>query len=390
MANHRSLKNEKTRISAAPPPPRKFHFDQKIMTDSAAGGGGEAQLIVCRAIVASRNLTEAAERLSPALLEIETQLSRLMVLRTDATKEFVTLAATDRVDSGIPFSVSKEVLRQARHGRVAHYLPVATRTGNRYVAVIPILASTATPIFLHAEFDGAAALDVSAAVAKIQNVMSLAIPKLEALCLSERLDGLLAGMVTTINAAVEAKDTYTCGHSERVARYSVSIGGVMGLGQDQLDLLFLSGLCHDIGKIGVADGILKKPGLLSAEEFQEMKAHPVIGAEIIQNAPNAAALLAGIEHHHERWDGSGYPHGLEGEKIPLFARVIAVADAFDAMTSGRSYSGYMNQEEAAGSLAEKTDIFDPDILGAFISAERQGALDMRTGTMIGLPKKTGT
>jgi HD-GYP domain-containing protein (c-di-GMP phosphodiesterase class II) len=122
--------------------------------------------------------------------------------------------------------------------------------------------------------------------------------------------------------------------------------------------------------------------MLSNEEFEEMKSHPTLGQKIVERMPGAVQVLTGIVHHHERWDGTGYPDGLAGERIPLMARIIAVADAFDAMTSGRSYSGYVDPSEAVGQLVEKVDLFDPDILKAFGDAHDAGGLTMRTGTVV--------
>jgi HD-GYP domain-containing protein (c-di-GMP phosphodiesterase class II) len=208
-------------------------------------------------------------------------------------------------------------------------------------------------------------------------------PKLQLLTLLAGIDNWVIHTARTINAAIEAKDTYTSGHSERVSRYSLALATEMGLDSSQRQLLFLSALCHDVGKIGVPDAILKKPGILSSEEFDEMKAHPEIGANIIQHTPNAHQIMDGVKYHHEKWDGTGYPCGFIGAQTPLFGRIVAIADAFDAMTSGRSYSGYLDQAEAISQLLGKSDLFDPELLAGFESAFINGNLTMRTGTLIG-------
>jgi HD-GYP domain-containing protein (c-di-GMP phosphodiesterase class II) len=213
-------------------------------------------------------------------------------------------------------------------------------------------------------------------------VIGLCSPAFEALSLRLQLESLLTGFVKTVNAAIGAKDTYTVGHSERVASYSMAIGDALALDKETKQFLYVSALCHDIGKIGVPDQILKNPGLLSAEDFEEMKTHPSIGGVLIQHLPQRAAIEAGIKSHHERFDGTGYPEGLIGEKIPLFGRIVAVADAFDAMTSGRSYSGYMSEDEAVDSLLTKDDIFDPTILRAFKGSFDRGGVERRSGTVI--------
>lgn len=217
----------------------------------------------------------------------------------------------------------------------------------------------------------------------VPETFALIQPKLQLLTLLAGIDNWVMHTARTINAAIEAKDTYTSGHSERVSRYSLALATEMGLDTSQRQLLFLSALCHDVGKIGVPDAILKKPGILSNEEFDEMKAHPEIGASIIQHTPNAHQIMDGVKYHHEKWDGTGYPCGFIGTQTPLFGRIVAIADAFDAMTSGRSYSGYLEQSDAIAQLLGKDDLFDPELLAGFESAFINGNLTMRTGTLIG-------
>lgn len=154
------------------------------------------------------------------------------------------------------------------------------------------------------------------------------------------------GIIYALAVAVEAKDTYTRGHSERVAEYSTKLAGAIGLPLQQLELIQGAALLHDIGKIGVSGNILRKPGALTAIEFQQVKKHPAIGERICTSLKFAREMLPIIRHHHEHYNGMGYPDGLKGEKIPLMARIVAVADAFDAMTSDRPYRSGMTPEEA--------------------------------------------
>ena len=151
-------------------------------------------------------------------------------------------------------------------------------------------------------------------------------------------------------AALDARDPYTAGHSERVSALSVLIGSQMGLPKAELEILRLGALLHDIGKIGVSDEVLRKPGALTADEFEQIKRHPVLGARILRLVPFLAPYLPIVELHHERPDGGGYPFGLHGDQIPLAARIVHVADAFDAITSARAYRGARGASDALEEL----------------------------------------
>ncbi|PWK16029.1 HD-GYP domain-containing protein [Tumebacillus permanentifrigoris] len=185
---------------------------------------------------------------------------------------------------------------------------------------------------------------------------------------------LLESYFSTLAATLDARDPYTAGHSTRVAKYSVQIGRTYGLPPEQLDLLNKSALLHDIGKIGIRDNVLLKEGKLTDEEFAQIKLHPVLGEAIllqIQPAEAMAPLLPGVRSHHERYDGRGYPDGLVGENIPLFGRIMAVADAFDAMTSDRPYRQGMAIEKALAILADgKGTQWDPQFAQLFIDIQR--------------------
>lgn len=167
--------------------------------------------------------------------------------------------------------------------------------------------------------------------------------------------------------ALEAKDHYTRGHSERVAALSRRVASTLGLAPAVVDLVGQAGLLHDIGKIGVPEAILKKPGPLSPEEWQIMRAHPVIGAQIVAPFEFFQGAARVIRHHHERWDGSGYPEGLAREDIPLEARIVAVADVFDALTSARSYRAALSRDAACAFLAQEAGrTLDETIVAALL------------------------
>ena len=158
------------------------------------------------------------------------------------------------------------------------------------------------------------------------------------------------GAIRALALALDARDPYTAGHSERVSALSVAIGRQMRLAADQLEILRLGALLHDIGKIGISDAVLRKPGPLTREEFAVVEQHPLVGARILRSVHFLAPHLAIVELHHERPDGQGYPHRLRGNEIPLLARIVRVADAFDAMTSARAYRPAHGRAEAMREL----------------------------------------
>ncbi|MCD6119801.1 HD-GYP domain-containing protein [bacterium] len=170
--------------------------------------------------------------------------------------------------------------------------------------------------------------------------------------MSDELESSYVNTVSTLARALDSRDRYTHGHSERVAYWSLLIAERIGYSPDELERIRQASLLHDIGKIGVQDSILRKPGPLTPEELKEMQKHPVFGYEIIKDVKFLAPCLDGILYHHERIDGKGYPKGLTGEDIPLDARIIAVADTFDAMTSDRPYRKGMKQEKALAIMTE--------------------------------------
>jgi putative nucleotidyltransferase with HDIG domain len=177
------------------------------------------------------------------------------------------------------------------------------------------------------------------------------------------------GAVRALAAALDARDPYTAGHSERVSRYSVAIGEELKLDAESIETLRLGALLHDIGKIGVPDEVLRKPGILSPAEFEAIKTHPTAGARILRSIAFLAPHIPIVELHHERPDGMGYPYGLRGDDIPLFARIVHVADAFDAMTSARAYRSGRIPVEAITELRREigTD-FDGPSVEALIAA----------------------
>ncbi len=186
---------------------------------------------------------------------------------------------------------------------------------------------------------------------------------------------LFIGSIRMLAAAIDEKDPYTRGHSGRVAKYTVIIAGEMGLPAGELDRLRISALLHDVGKIGVDDRVLKKPGALTPEEFELMKQHPSKGANIMRPVAQLKEMLPGIELHHECFDGQGYPYGLQGSQIPLMARIIGVADTLDAITTNRPYQSAMDLDFALGRIRKLTGSrFDPTVVDALEAAIQSGKL----------------
>ena len=174
-------------------------------------------------------------------------------------------------------------------------------------------------------------------------------------------------MVEILRFTVEAKDPYTRGHSDRVSAYSVLIGQHLGLSDSDINTLKIGGLFHDIGKIGIPDSILLKDSKLTDDEYSEIKNHPSIGAHILCNAKVFQDIIPIVKHHHERYDGKGYPSQLAGEDIPYFARIAAVADTFDAMTSKRTYRDALPLEVVKAEIERCAGTqFDPKIAKVFL------------------------
>ncbi len=180
---------------------------------------------------------------------------------------------------------------------------------------------------------------------------------------------LLAGIVRALTSAIDAKDPYTCGHSDRVARVAVRLAEELGCDAKTLNTIYLSGLLHDVGKIGIDDSVLRKPGKLSEEEYEHIKGHAAIGHKILQDIKKLDDVLPVVLHHHESWDGSGYPNELSSKEIPFSARIVCVADAFDAMGSDRPYRQRMADEKIDGIFRSgAAQQWDPEVVEAFFNA----------------------
>jgi len=278
-------------------------------------------------------------------------------------------------EGAVRSSMSDWVVRQ---GRPLIFNPTAKAGGEQHVdSVTGALAALCVPLVSSEGVVGAIAVgsrdrsfrfssDDVRLLSTIANHVTIAIGNIE--LFSSLQDAYLA-TVRSLAAAVDAKDPYTHGHSDRVATYSGAIAEKLDLSGEQRIALEMAAYLHDIGKIGIRESILLKPGELTDEEMGQMRHHPLIGANILKPVAFPWPIAPVVRHHHERYDGDGYPAGLKGEEIPLLARILTVADAFEAMTTDRPYRPGRTQEEAIEELhACEGGQFDPRIVKAFVGA----------------------
>jgi putative two-component system response regulator len=188
---------------------------------------------------------------------------------------------------------------------------------------------------------------------------------------AQKIRASFLNAITALVYALEAKDKYTCGHSQRVAEISVAIATELGLPQQNIEKIRLAGLIHDIGKIGVRESVLNKPGRVNADEYQHILSHSDIGEHILTPIVEDEQILRAVRHHHERYDGTGYPDRLSGSQIPLGARILAVADTYDAIISGRPYREAQSIRAACDEiLRHKGTQFDPEVVDAFLRNQK--------------------
>ncbi len=193
---------------------------------------------------------------------------------------------------------------------------------------------------------------------------------LQNLMLYEDMQGMFLGTLHALTSSIDAKDSYTHGHSERVALMSRDLARATGCDEHTCERVYIAGLVHDVGKIGVPESVLCKPGPLTEAEFGLIKLHPQIGARILRDIKQMGDLIPGVLHHHERWDGRGYPHGLKGDAIPLFGRLIGLADSFDAMSSNRTYRKSLQHDQVLNEVRRCAGSqFDPVLAEAFVGLD---------------------
>ncbi|MBO6214226.1 MAG: HD domain-containing protein [Lachnospiraceae bacterium] len=204
--------------------------------------------------------------------------------------------------------------------------------------------------------------------------------------LSEEQKDMVMQTITAIANTIDAKDEYTQGHSHRVAQYSAMLAQELGKSREETDRIYYIALLHDIGKIGIPDSVLHKPGRLTREEYELIKQHPTIGANILKDIKSFPGLDVGAQYHHERYDGKGYPYGKAGDEIPENARIVGVADTFDAMNSNRVYRKHFTKDYIVNELrAGSGTQFDPKVAEAMIRIVESGRLDDVTDSYVPLP-----
>lgn len=334
------------------------HVSDLLASARAIGGVADATLRAILDVTGADRAAIVLRRADPDTGEPEVAAARA---RTDTGETFTvsrTLVA-DVIDKGVSVFVndasadqrfSKGVSVIAQHVRSVMCVPL--RTTDQILGALYADSQSGAGRFTEPDLELLAAIGNQAGVA------------LHRVRLMGELERLLIDAIRAIAATIDAKDGYTHRHSERVAALSKHLAGALGLTPREQETVELSALLHDVGKIAVPDSILNKPGKLTPEEFAEMQKHPEHGARILGNiqSPAIKAVLPGVKHHHEKWDGSGYPDRLAGENIPLLGRILGVADFFDALTSARAYRAPMPIDDAVRMIGQSAGShFDPTI-----------------------------
>jgi HD-GYP domain-containing protein (c-di-GMP phosphodiesterase class II) len=290
--------------------------------------------------------------------EEEFTVSRTLV--SDVINKGISTFAHD-ASSDARFADGHSVVAQ----RVRSVMCVPLRTSDEILGALYVDSLSGAGRFNEADLELLAAIGNQAGVA------------LHRVRLMGELARLLIDTIRAIAATIDAKDGYTHRHSERVAELARRIAGEMGLSAEEQQTAELSALLHDVGKIAVPDSILNKPERLTSEEFAEMKKHPLHGARILSNIQSASvrAVVPGVQYHHEKWDGTGYPEGLAGEEIPLLGRLLGVADFLDALTSRRAYRPPMTVDDAIALIVQGAGThFDPEVASAVVRLHERGEL----------------
>jgi len=274
-------------------------------------------------------------------------------------EEFAIILPEARPDDA--YKVAERIRKRVEAKTSSRATPITVSLG---VANWPIDGVTKEEIISHTD----AALYRAKQTGRNRTCLSSEVTKTETLPTGtgREMQSRTLSMIYALAATVDAKDHYTYGHSKKVSDYAVALAEALGLPQDRIDVVRAAGLLHDIGKIGIPDSTLNKRGTLTSEEWELIKAHPKLGVEILRHVTELVNCVPAILHHHEHYDGSGYPAGLKGNNIPLEARILAIADAFDAITSPRPYHGQLLPQQALNELKRCAGTqFDPKLVDTF-------------------------
>lgn len=383
----------------------KRKYDRQTATIALDTASGNPDLVRARkrlaavcsmanTIYTKTSLQEILDTAVGTILEITGADRSAIVMYNDATKQLTPVAIRAKGDSECTsdeFPVSRTIIEETlRQGvsvissdaaeddrfklgasvvvqNIHSVMCAPLMTEDRIIGAIYVDSSSAGSLFTENELALLAAVGQQAGVA------------IERGRLVNDLENLFVGSMHTLIAAIEAKDTYTRGHSERVTHFALLIARGLELDENARAVIELAGVLHDVGKIAVPEAVLQKPGKLSEAEFGEIRKHPDAGAGIIRNMPeinrivNMPKIVKAVRHHHERWDGTGYPAGLTGETIPLSSRILSVADTYDAITSDRPYRKGQPADIAAGIIRDCAGTqFDPDVAEVFSDIHEQG------------------
>jgi HD-GYP domain-containing protein (c-di-GMP phosphodiesterase class II) len=337
---------------------------------------------VSELLAGARDIKGLSDATLRAILEVTGADRVALVLRRrdPATGEAEVVAARSRTAPDAPFTVSRTLVSDVIDKGVSTFAHDALADDRfseghsviqqnvRSVMCVPLRTTDEILGALYADSSSGPGRFNEADLELLSAIGNQAGVALHRVRLMGELERLLLDTIRAIAATIDAKDGYTHRHSERVALLARRLGEELKLEESELETVELSGLLHDVGKIAVPDAILNKPGKLTAEEFEEMKKHPGHGARILENIQNAAvkAVLPGVKHHHEKWDGGGYPDGLSGEDIPMLARLLGIADFYDALTSARSYRSAMSRDEAIELIRRSSGTHFQDSLAALV------------------------
>ena len=382
---------------------KKFEQAKFEWLSTAGGRGPDVALLeraqrhlttlhrVSELLAAARDIAGLSDATLRAILEVTAADRVALVLRRrdPDTGDPEVAAARSRTPSSVAFTVSRTLVRDVIEQGVSTFAHDAIADDRfkkgqsvilqnvRSVMCVPLRTTDDILGALYADSSSGPGRFTEADLELLSAIGNQAGVALHRVRLLGEIERLLLDTIRAIAATIDAKDGYTHRHSERVAMLARRLGAELHLSHDELETVELSGLLHDVGKIAVPDAILNKQGQLTSEEFEEMKKHPGHGARILENIQNAAvqAVLPGVKHHHEKWDGTGYPDGLRGEEIPMLARLLGVADFFDALTSARAYRAAMSHEEVVRLIEHNAGThFEASLAALVARLHKEGAL----------------